>query len=85
MYTIEKSDDFMYVDPVDGSVSEQQGIRFLMTDGSRVTFRWRGTTGSGATVCMYIEHYEPTNIDQVASEALAELIRMDSLESKHPP
>lgn len=75
-YTIEKSDDFMYVDPVDGSVSKQQGIRFLMTDGSRVIFRLSGTAGSGATVRMYIEQYEPTNIDQVASEALAELIRI---------
>jgi phosphoglucomutase len=75
-YTIEKSDDFMYIDPVDGSVSKQQGIRFLMTDGSRVIFRLSGTAGSGATVRMYIEQYEPTNIDQVASEALAELIRI---------
>jgi phosphoglucomutase len=73
-YTIEKSDDFMYVDPVDGSVAKKQGIRFLMTDGSRVIFRLSGTAGSGATVRMYIEQYEPTNIGMVASEALAELI-----------
>lgn len=75
-YTIGKSDDFTYFDPVDGSVSRKQGVRFLMTDGSRVVFRLSGTAGSGATVRMYIEQYEPTNINMVASEALANLIRV---------
>ncbi len=75
-YTIAKADDFTYVDPVDGSVSKKQGIRFLMTDGSRVIFRLSGTAGSGATVRMYIEQYEPTKTGMVASEALAELIRV---------
>lgn len=75
-YTIATSDDFTYVDPVDGSVAKKQGIRFLMTDGSRVVFRLSGTAGSGATVRMYIEQYEPSNIDMVASEALGDLIRV---------
>lgn len=75
-YTIAKADDFLYVDPVDGSVSKNQGIRFLMSDGSRVIFRLSGTAGSGATVRMYIEQYEPEKIDMVASEALADLIRV---------
>jgi len=76
MYTIAKSDDFTYVDPVDGSVAKQQGIRFLMADGSRIIFRLSGTAGSGATVRMYIEQYEPKKIDMVASEALSGLIRI---------
>lgn len=75
-YKIAKSDDFTYTDPVDGSVAKKQGIRFLMEDGSRVVFRLSGTAGSGATVRMYIEQYEPTSIDQVASEALGDLIRV---------
>jgi phosphoglucomutase len=75
-YTIAKSDDFAYYDPVDGSVSRKQGVRFLMTDGSRVVFRLSGTAGSGATVRMYIEQYEPKDISMVASEALADLIRV---------
>jgi phosphoglucomutase len=75
-YTIAKSDDFTYIDPVDGSVAKNQGIRFLMEDGSRIIFRLSGTAGSGATVRMYIEQYEPTKIDMVASEALAGLIRL---------
>jgi phosphoglucomutase len=75
-YTIAKSDDFTYEDPVDGSVAKKQGIRFLMEDGSRIIFRLSGTAGSGATVRLYIEQYEPEKIDQVASEALAGLIRV---------
>ena len=75
-YTIAKADDFEYVDPVDGSVAKKQGVRFLMADGSRVIFRLSGTAGSGATVRMYIEQYEPEKIDMVASEALADLIRV---------
>jgi phosphoglucomutase len=75
-YVIDTADDFTYVDPVDGSISKKQGIRFLMTDGSRVVFRLSGTAGSGATVRMYIEQYEPTNIDMVTSEALDELVKI---------
>ena len=39
---IDKADEFMYKDPVDGSVSEHQGVRFLFSDGSRVIFRLSG-------------------------------------------
>lgn len=75
-YTIAKADDFTYVDPVDGSVAKKQGLRFLLSDGSRVIFRLSGTAGSGATIRMYIEQYEPKKIDMVASDALADLIRL---------
>jgi len=73
-YTIATADDFTYVDPVDGSVAKKQGIRFLMSDGSRIIFRLSGTAGSGATVRMYIEQYEPDNISMTVSEALKDLI-----------
>jgi phosphoglucomutase len=36
-----------------------QGIRYLFADGSRVIFRLSGTAGSGATVRLYLEKYEP--------------------------
>jgi phosphoglucomutase len=75
-YTIAKTDDFTYVDPVDGAVARKQGIRFLMEDGSHIIFHLSGTAGSGATVRMYIEQYKPKKIDQVASEALSGLIRI---------
>lgn len=75
-YKIATADDFTYVDPVDGSVAKKQGIRFLMEDGSRIIFRLSGTAGSGATIRMYIEQYEPEKIDSLAADALAGLIRV---------
>ncbi len=77
-YTIATADDFTYVDPVDGSVAKKQGIRFLMADGSRIIFRLSGTAGSGATVRMYIEQYEPSQdkLSMVVSDALKDLIEV---------
>jgi len=73
-YTIATADDFTYVDPVDGSVAKKQGIRFLMADGSRIIFRLSGTAGSGATVRMYIEQYEPENLSMPVADALKDLV-----------
>jgi len=75
-YTIATADDFVYVDPVDGSVAKKQGVRFLMADGSRIIFRLSGTAGSGATVRMYIEQYEPSKdkLGIAVADALSELV-----------
>ena len=35
-----------------------QGVRVLMTDGSRFVYRLSGTGSSGATVRLYAESYE---------------------------
>ncbi|MDQ6996121.1 MAG: alpha-D-glucose phosphate-specific phosphoglucomutase [Mariprofundus sp.] len=51
-------DDFAYTDPVDGSISENQGVRILFEDGSRIIFRLSGTGTSGATIRLYLESYE---------------------------
>ncbi|MFA7431504.1 MAG: alpha-D-glucose phosphate-specific phosphoglucomutase [Rhodospirillaceae bacterium] len=58
-YTVEGCDDFSYTDPVDGSVSTNQGIRVMFTDGSRIVYRLSGTGTSGATLRVYLERYEP--------------------------
>ncbi|TYI43527.1 hypothetical protein ES332_A01G175900v1 [Gossypium tomentosum] len=52
------ADEFEYKDPVDGSVSKHQGIRFFFEDGSRLVFRLSGTGSEGATIRLYIEQYE---------------------------
>ena len=57
-FTVATADEFTYLDPIDGSVSRNQGIRVLFTDGSRIVFRLSGTAGSGATIRMYLEKYE---------------------------
>jgi phosphoglucomutase len=75
-YEVEYSDNFSYTDPVDGSVSENQGVRIGFTDGSRIVFRLSGTGTQGATLRLYLESYEPDaakqNLDP--QEALADLI-----------
>ena len=73
---IDKADDFAYRDPVDGSMSERQGIRILFKGGSRLVLRLSGTGTVGATLRLYIERYEP-DPDKHAMEtqaALADLI-----------
>ena len=74
--TIADADDFAYHDPVDGSVSEGQGIRIIFDGGSRVVFRLSGTGTSGATLRVYIERFEPDTAqhDLDTQQALSELI-----------
>jgi phosphoglucomutase len=57
--TVDYGDNFAYTDPVDGSVSKNQGIRIGFTDGARIVFRLSGTGTAGATLRMYLEAYEP--------------------------
>ncbi|MBC7685196.1 MAG: alpha-D-glucose phosphate-specific phosphoglucomutase [Bdellovibrionales bacterium] len=57
-HTVALADDFVYTDPVDQSVATKQGIRIIMTDGSRIVFRLSGTGTEGATIRLYLEKYE---------------------------
>merc|ERR1719319_1936243 len=57
-FTVAKADNFSYVDPVDGSQANNQGIRIFFACGSRIVFRLSGTGSSGATVRMYVDSYE---------------------------
>lgn len=72
------ADEFTYRDPIDQSVSYNQGIRVLFADGSRIVFRLSGTAGSGATVRLYLEKYEsdPTKVMQNVADSLKELVRI---------
>ncbi|WP_296510293.1 alpha-D-glucose phosphate-specific phosphoglucomutase [Rhodoferax sp.] len=72
------ADDFAYTDPVDGSVSQKQGVRVVLTDGSRVVFRLSGTGTEGATLRVYLERHEPdaARHDIPAQEALQPLIAL---------
>lgn len=75
-YEVEYSDNFAYTDPVDGSVSENQGVRIGFTDGSRIVMRLSGTGTQGATLRLYFESYEPDTAkqNQETQQALGELI-----------
>jgi phosphoglucomutase len=77
-YTVKTSDDFSYHDPIDGSISNNQGIRILFTDGSRIVFRLSGTGTEGATIRIYLEAFDPDtkNHHLDAQVALAEMIKI---------
>ncbi|HHJ13629.1 MAG TPA: alpha-D-glucose phosphate-specific phosphoglucomutase [Gammaproteobacteria bacterium] len=77
-YEVAYNDDFAYTDPVDGSVSEHQGIRIGFTDGSRIVYRLSGTGTEGATLRVYLERYQadPARQQLDTQDALAELIRI---------
>ncbi len=71
-----QSDDFSYIDPIDGSQASGQGLRLGFEDGSRIVFRLSGTGTEGATLRIYIERFEPdaAKHGQDTQEALADLI-----------
>jgi phosphoglucomutase len=73
---IAAADDFAYTDPVDGSVSEMQGLRIVFVDGSRFVIRLSGTGTEGATLRLYLERYVagPDALDLDVQEALGPVI-----------
>ncbi|MFA6053722.1 MAG: alpha-D-glucose phosphate-specific phosphoglucomutase, partial [Methylobacter sp.] len=75
---IKYADEFSYADSVDGSISNNQGIRIGFENGSRIVFRLSGTGTVGATLRIYLERFEPdaSKHDQDAQAALAELISL---------
>ena len=77
-YTVKTSDNFSYTDPIDGSVSSNQGVRILFACGSRIVFRLSGTGTEGATLRIYLEAFEAdvTKHHLDAQVALAEMIQI---------
>ena len=75
-FTVSAADDFRYVDPVDGSVSERQGIRVTFAEDARIVYRLSGTGTAGATLRVYIERYEgaPDRLERPVAEVLASLV-----------
>jgi len=70
------ADNFSYTDPVDDSVSSNQGLRIGFEDGSRIIYRLSGTGTVGATLRIYIEKFEAdvARQDQDTQQALKPLI-----------
>lgn len=69
------ADDFSYEDPVDHSATMHQGLRIVLEDGSRVVARLSGTGTAGATLRLYVERYERSNILADLTTQLAPLVR----------
>jgi phosphoglucomutase len=74
--TISQADEFSYHDPVDGSVSHNQGLRIQFDGGARGVLRLSGTGTQGATLRVYLESVEttPNAFDQDPQDALAPVI-----------
>jgi phosphoglucomutase len=88
------ADEFSYVDPVDGSRSDRQGLRVSFEDGSRIVYRLSGTGTSGATLRVYFERYEPVGGDHAMeapvalkelAEAAADLAAIERLTGRTEP
>jgi phosphoglucomutase len=75
-HEVASASDFSYVDPVDGSTSQKQGICVSFTDGARVVFRLSGTGTEGATLRVYLERFEAdfSQHDEDPQVALSALI-----------
>ena len=70
------ADNFSYLDPVDNSVSSNQGLRILFENDSRIVLRLSGTGTSGATLRAYFDRYEGVDgqLDLDPQHALQSLI-----------
>ncbi len=75
---------FEYKDPVDGSVSKNQGWVFDFNSAGRIIFRKSGTSSAGVTIRIYFEKYSKTEIDVEVAEAIKDLtslaLKLSSIE-----
>ena len=74
---VTQADEFSYVDPVDESVTQGQGIRIFFSGGERIVMRLSGTGTAGATLRVYLDKYEtePSLLQQDPQVALSSLIK----------
>ena len=74
--TVVGAAEFEYLDPVDGSLSRNQGLRLRFENGARVVFRLSGTGTSGATLRVYFERFEGPDgiLDAETTQALVDLV-----------
>ena len=77
-WTVTAADDFSYLDPVDGSLAVNQGLRVVFGDAARIVVRLSGTGTEGATLRLYLERYEqhPDALDVEVNAALAPLAQV---------
>lgn len=71
------ADNFEYKDPIDGSVTKNQGIRLFFEGGGRVVFRLSGTGSAGATIRVYVENYLNINDPNLEAPARVSILEED--------
>ncbi len=72
-FEVSAADSFAYRDPVDQSLSENQGYRIFFKTGERLVFRLSGTGTDGATLRMYLEAYSKSEVNLTANERLGQI------------
>ena len=77
-FTVKEASNFSYTDPIDNSVSKNQGLYVRFSDGSRIVFRLSGTGSSGATIRLYVEKYskDTKEYERDTQEGLKPLIEV---------
>jgi phosphoglucomutase len=77
-FKVKEAGDFSYTDPIDHSVSKNQGLYIKFEDGSRIIFRLSGTGSQGATVRLYVEKYSknPEEYPMETAKGLQPLIEV---------
>jgi phosphoglucomutase len=92
--TVSLADEFSYQDPVDGSLTVNQGLRIVFGEQARIVVRLSGTGTRGATLRLYLERYEraPSSLHWQPAEALAplanlaeKLVRIAGLTDRNAP
>ncbi|TIB12907.1 hypothetical protein E3P92_02461 [Wallemia ichthyophaga] len=64
-FTVKETGNFSYTDPIDGSVSKNQGLYVVFSDGSRIVVRLSGTGSAGATIRLYVEKYSTEKVSGI--------------------
>ncbi|XP_047111926.1 phosphoglucomutase-1-like [Schistocerca piceifrons] len=91
---VEAAEKYRYVDPIDGTVTKDQGIWVRFEGDSRLVFRLGGTDSSGSTVRIYCERYEPdperTDLDpaevvQPLYRAALDVLRLEEFTGRTKP
>ncbi len=54
---VKNADNFSYLDPIDNSITENQGLRIILDDNSRIIVRLSGTGTKGSTLRLYFEKF----------------------------
>jgi len=77
-FEVAETGNFTYTDPIDHSVSKNQGLYVTFVDGSRFVVRLSGTGSQGATIRLYVEKYSSDSgeYDADTQEGLKPLIEV---------
>mgnify|MGYP001196219636 CR=1 FL=1 len=79
---VQDANNFSYVDPIDQSISSNQGLRIILENNARVILRLSGTGTKGSTLRLYFEKFSSSNdnLDLNPQFALKDLINsLDNL------